>query len=468
MKITIDPITRIEGHAKITITLAEDNEVQDAKFHVTQYRGFEKLCQGRPFFEMPRLMARTCGICPVSHLIASSKACDQIMAVKVPQAGINLRKIINYAQTLQSHALSFFYLSSPDFIFGFDADPSVRNILGVAGKDRRFIEYGIELRKFGQQIIEKLGGKRIHPDFIVPGGVEKPIKRDDALWILEHIEAHLKKVMYGIDFFKGVIFKDEVENLGNFHTFHLAIGDGKSLEHYDGNIRVIDHKGDIVLDGIENERYKEVVGEKVEDFSYLKSPYLKAFGYPEGTYRVGPISRLNIAEKCGTNVADRELADYRSIAGRIANASFMNHYARLIEMIFAVEKIEELLNNEITYDDHVKAAAGVNSSEGIGISEAPRGTLIHHYRVDRNGLVEDANLIIATGHNNLAMNMGILQASKRYIKGDEVKEGFLNRIEGVIRCYDPCLSCSTHAIGKMPFKIEIYSHKGMKLREVVR
>lgn len=470
MKITIDPITRIEGHAKITIILGKDNEVQDAKFHVTQYRGFEKLCQGRPFFEMPRLMARTCGICPVSHLIASSKACDQIMAVKVPQAGVNIRKIINYAQILQSHALSFFYLSSPDFIFGFDADPSVRNILKVAEKDKSFIQYGIELRKFGQQIIEMLGEKRVHPNFIVPGGVEKPITKEDGDKILDNLDSQLHKIIYGLDFFKNVIseFKDEIKNMSNFDTFHLAIGDGELLEHYDGDIHVIDSKGGTVFKNIPKEQYKEVIGEKVEEFSYLKSPYLKAFGYPEGIYRVGPMSRLNIAKRCGTDVADRELSDYRKIDGVISNASFMNHYARLIEMIFSIEKIGELLQEEVTYDDHIKASAAVNASEGVGISEAPRGTLIHHYRVDKNGLVESANLIIATGHNNLAMNKGILQAAKRYIKGENVREGFLNRIEGVIRCYDPCLSCSTHALGKMPFKIEIYSNEGVKIREIIR
>ncbi|MEF3254744.1 MAG: Ni/Fe hydrogenase subunit alpha [Deferribacterales bacterium] len=470
MKISIDPVTRIEGHAKISIFLDENGDVRDAQFHVTQYRGFEKLCEGRPFTEMPRLMARTCGICPVSHLIAASKACDQIMAVRVPQAGINLRKMINFAQILQSHALSFFYLSAPDILFGFDADPALRNITGVAQQDKKLIQFGIELRKFGQQIIEKLGIKRVHPEYIIPGGVAYPINKEIANWIMENIDIHLEKVFYGISLFKSVIpnFKDEIEHLVNFDTYHMALYNESNLELYDGILRVVDSKGNLIFEEKAHYNYKNIIGEKVESFSYLKSPYLKSFGYPDGIYRVGPLSRLNIVKNIGTPLANKELSEYRKLLGDVCNAGFMNHYARLIEMIYCLEAIGKILKQDITYNVHVKAVASVNASEGVGISEAPIGTLIHHYQVDKNGLITNANLIIATGHNNLAMNRGVLQAAKRYVKKDDIKEGFLNRVEGLIRSFDPCLSCSTHAIGKIPFEIKVYDNNGIMIRKLIK
>lgn len=470
MKIIIDPITRIEGHAKVSIYLNEDGLPEDATFHVTQFRGFEKFCEGRPFAEMPKLMARTCGICPVSHLIAGAKACDEIMSVKVPQAAINIRKLINYAQILQSHALSFFYLSSPDFVFGFDADPIKRNIVGVAEKDPKLAMYGIELRKFGQEIIGHLGEKRVHPECIIPGGVNTTLDKGFAASVLEKTDQHIEKIMYGLNFFKDAIshFKDEITSFSNFDSYHLAIGNGKNLEYYDGSLRVIDAKGSIVIEDQPPSKYKEIIGEKVEEESYLKSPYLRAFGYKDGVYRVGPVSRLNIAERCGTPAAGLELGEYRRVSGRVVNAAFMNHYARLIEMIHCVEMIKVLLQEDVTYDDHLCATSGVNASEGVGISEAPRGTLIHHYKVDKNGLVKSANLIIATGHNNIAMNKGVLQVAKHFIRGSDIKEGILNRIEASIRCYDPCLSCSTHAMGKMPVRLTVYNASGEVVREISR
>jgi NAD-reducing hydrogenase large subunit len=470
MKITIDPVTRIEGHAKVSIYLDEDGSPKDATFHVTQFRGFEKFCEGRPFTEMPKLMARTCGICPVSHLIAAAKACDEIMSVKVPPAAISIRKLINYAQILQSHALSFFYLSSPDFVFGFDAEPEKRNIVGVAEKDPKLAIYGIELRKFGQQIIGHLGGKRVHPECIIPGGVSTTLDKGFAASVLEKTYQLIEKILYGLDFFKNAIshFKDEITSFSHFDSYHLAIGNGKNVEYYDGNLRVIDAGGSVVIENGPPSRYKEIIAEKVEDESYLKSPYLKVFGCENGVYRVGPVSRLNIAERCGTPVADLELEGYRKIAGRIANAAFMNHYARLIEMIHCAEMIKVLLQDDVSFDAHLCATSGVNASEGVGVSEAPRGTFIHHYKVDKNGLVKSANLIIATGHNNIAMNNGVLQVAKHFIRGTDIKEGILNRIEASIRCYDPCLSCSTHAMGKMPVRLTVYNANGEVVREISR
>lgn len=469
--IMIDPVTRIEGHSKITIQLDNQGAVTDAKFHVTQFRGFEKLCEGRPFTEMPALMARTCGICPVSHLLAAAKACDEILAVRIPEAAVKLRQVMNFAQIIQSHALSFFHLSSPDLVLGFDAPPETRHILGLASSHPEMAKDGIWLRKFGQQVIELLGGKRVHPSWIVPGGVNRPL--DPA--IREKIMAMLPEAMgiirRTLDWYKKTYAKysDEIEHFGNFPSLFMGLisGDGY-LEHYDGTLRVVDARRKIVDDGIKASEYQDYISEAVEPFSYLKSPYYKIMGYPEGIYRVGPLARLNVADRSGMPQTSVELFAFRKLSKGAVLSSFHYHYARLIEILYGVERMEQLLNEPDILSTQVRAHAGPNRSEGVGISEAPRGTLIHHYRVDDKGIVQWANLIIATGNNNLAMNQGILQAAKHYVRGDKISEGALNRVEAVIRCYDPCLSCSTHAIGQMPLRLQLIGPAGELLDEKVR
>ena len=460
-KILIEPLTRIEGHAKITIELNDDNSVIDAKMHVTQFRGFEKFCEGRPFEEMPSLMARTCGICPVSHLVSGSKAGDVILGVKPPKTGENLRRIMNLAQILQSHALSFFHLSSPDLLLGFDYDPKKRNIFELIEKEPELARAGVRLRGFGQHTIKLLSGKRIHPAWMVPGGVNRPLPIEHRDEILAGIPEARATAMKAIEIFKASLskYKDEAENLANFPTLFMGLVNSEgNLEHYDGKIRVMNSGGTIIADGLEPANYADYIGEKVEDFTFLKSPYYLPFGVERGAYRVGPLARLNIANKCGTPLADKELEIFRSY-GRVQNASFFYHYARLIEILYCTEKIEELLSDESILSDHIRAFAGVNNLEAVGMSEAPRGMLMHHYKVDKNGLVTWSNLIIATGHNNLAMNAGITQAAKKFVKADRLEEGMLNRVEAVIRCFDPCLSCSTHALGRMGMDVELIRNK---------
>jgi NAD-reducing hydrogenase large subunit len=469
--IVIDPVTRIEGHSKITIQLNDRGEVADAHFHVTQFRGFEKLCEGRPFSEMPALMARTCGICPVSHLVAAAKACDEILAVRIPEAAVKLRRIMNFAQIIQSHALSFFHLSSPDLVLGFDAPVGSRNILGLAASHPELAKDGIFLRKLGQQIIEMLGGRRVHPAWIVPGGVNKPLDPRIREDILARIPGGIEVIQRTLEWYKKayVQYAEEIEHFANFPSLFLALvsGDGY-LEHYDGTMRVVDSRRKIIDDGIKAPDYQEYLAEAVEPFSYLKSPYYKIMGYPEGIYRVGPLARLNVAERCGMPLAAFELFAFHKLSKGAVLSSFHYHYARLIEILYGLERIEQLLNEPDILSTNVRAHAGPNRSEGVGISEAPRGTLIHHYRVDENGLVRWANLIIATGHNNLAMNQGILQAAKKFVKGDKIPEGALNRVEAVIRCYDPCLSCSTHALGQMPLTLELRDATGRLRHQVSR
>jgi NAD-reducing hydrogenase large subunit len=467
-QITIEPVTRIEGHAKITLHLDDAGAVDEARFHVTQIRGFEKFCEGRPFSEMPSLMARICGICPVSHLIASAKACDMIMAVRIPEPAAQLRRLMNLAQIVQSHALSFFHLSSPDLLLGMDADPQQRNIFGVFQADPALARGGIRLRQFGQQIVERLGGKRIHPAWVVPGGVSQPLQPEQREAILATLPEALQIAQHTLSWFKQKLedYREEIRTFANFPSYFMGLvtADG-SLEHYDGWLRVVDARGNIVADRLEPTRYADYLGEAVEPWTYLKFPYYRPVGYPDGMHRVGPLARLNIIDRCGTAQADREWAEFRELQRGAVLSSFHYHYARLLEILYAIERIEQLLHEPDILSRHVRATAGVNSQEGIGVAEAPRGTLLHHYKVDEHGLIIWANLIIATGHNNLAMNRGLLQVARHFVNGVSLSEGVLNRVEAVIRAFDPCLSCSTHALGQMPIHIQLVAPDGAVVDE---
>ena len=468
--ILIDPVTRIEGHAKITLHLDDRGRVEDARFHVTQFRGFEKFCEGRPFSEMPALMARICGICPVSHLMASAKACDALLAVRIPPTADKLRRIFGLAQVVQSHALSFFYLSSPDLLLGMDTDPARSNIFGVLERKPEIARDGIRLRQFGQQIIERLGGKRIHPAWVVPGGVSEPLTEPNRDAILSGIPEALAIAERTLEWFKGIIegFREEVASFGTFPTLFLGIvkKDG-GLTFYDGGIRVVNSAGDVIANNLDPSEYPEYIGEKNESWSYLKSPYYTPKGYPDGIYRVGPLARMNVADRCGTPRADQELAEFHELQRTAVLSSFHYHHARLIEILYCVERMEQLLNDPEILSKHVRAVAGPNREEGVGCCEAPRGTLIHHYKIDEQGLIRWANMIIATGHNNMAMNRGILQVAKHFVRGEKLTSGMLNRVEALIRAYDPCLSCSTHAYGEMPLVAELYNPAG-ELVDVAR
>lgn len=469
--ITIDPVTRLEGHAKITLQLDARGEVESAHFHVTQLRGFEKFCEGRPYYEMPNLMARVCGICPVSHLLASAKACDAILAVRIPPTAGKLRRMLNLAQIIQSHALSFFYLSSPDLLLGMDANPSERNLFGVVRANPELGRGGVRLRQFGQQIIELLCGKRIHPGWVVPGGVNEPLSQEKRNKLLAMIPEALAITQKTLAWFKRSFesYREEIRSFANFPSLFMGlVTPDDRPAYYEGKIRFTDAAGNIVADKLDPANYAEFIEEAVEPFTYMKFPYYKPLGYPAGMYRVGPLARLNLVDRAGTPLADQEWIEFRSLERGAVLSSFHYHYARLIEILHAIEHIQNYLEDPDILSTHVRATASLNNSEGVGVSEAPRGTLIHHYRVDENGLITWANLVIATGHNNLAMNRGILQAARRFVRGEKLTEGMLNRVEAVIRTFDPCLSCSTHAIGHMPLVIRLVSPDGSLLDEVRR
>jgi NAD-reducing hydrogenase large subunit len=465
-KLVIHPVTRIEGHAKITIQLDDSGNVAGTQFHVTQVRGFEKFTEGRPFYEMPSITARICGICPVSHLLASVKACDAIMAVQIPEPAVMLRELLHCGQIVQSHALSFFHLSAPDILLGMDSDPAHRNIIGLIEKHPDLARDGIALRKFGQQVIERLAGERVHPSWTVPGGVNSPLAPEMREKIRSEMPIAKAITRRTLKHFKGILdqFAEEIEHFGTFPSLHAGLVDSRGrLQLYDGFVRFRDAEGNVAGD-IERPRdYQKFIGEASVPWSYLKAPYFKPLGYPQGIYRVGPLAWLNVADSCGTPEADAELQEFRDRFGRVAQSTFLFHYARLIETMYALERMETLLDDNAILDTHVRATAGVNALEGVGIAEAPRGILIHHYKVDDQGAIKWANLIIATGHNNLAIGRSIDQASRHFVKANKLQEGMLNRVSAVVRAYDPCLSCSTHAQGIVPMQIELVSPDGTVL-----
>jgi NAD-reducing hydrogenase large subunit len=468
-RITIDPVTRIEGHAKITIHVDDSGRVKGTEFHVTQVRGFEKFTEGRPYYEMPGITARICGICPISHLLASSKACDAIMAVRIHPAARQLRELIHCAQMVQSHALSFFYLSSPDFLLGMDSDIATRNVLGVIAAHPELARDGIELRKFGLQIIEGLGQERVHSSWIVPGGVGAPFSAHARDRILADLPAAKAIAERTIAFFKGALdsYKEEIEFFGSAPTMYAGLVDAAgNLQFYDGGLRFRKADGEIAADHIAAEDYANWIAEASLRESYLKAPYFKPQGFPDGVYRVGPLARLNVAPKCGFPKADAEFQEFHQRFGTPAHSAFLNHYARLVEILCALEKMEMLLNSPQILDKHVRATAGVNSLEGVGIVEAPRGLLIHHYKVNEEGAIVWANLIVATGHNNLAIGRSIQQVSEHFVDGSKLQEGMLNRVSAVVRAYDPCLSCSTHANGQLALRIQLRAPGGKLLDEI--
>jgi NAD-reducing hydrogenase large subunit len=467
--ITIHPVSRIEGHARISIQLDDDGHVARTQFHVTQLRGFEKLTEGRPYYEMPAITARICGICPVSHLLASVKACEAIMAVQVPEAAVKLRELLHCGQIVQSHALSFFYLSAPDLLLGMDCDPARRNVVGLLEDHPDALRDGIALRKFGQQLIERVATARVHPAWTVPGGVSAPLAPQAHADIRADVPAAHAIVRRTLDMWKVALdrFPQEVEAFGNHATLYAAlVGPDGGFRLYDGALRFVDAAGELLADQVRPLDYARHVGEAALGDSYLKAPYYRPLGYPDGIYRVGPLARLNAAARFGTPRADGELKEYHDRLGRTVQSAFHYHYARLLECLYALERIEALLDDPAILSTRIRATAGVNNLEGVGLLEAPRGLLVHHYKVDEGGAIVWANLVVATGHNNLAINKGVDQVARRFVDGRRLKEGMLNRVSALVRAYDPCLSCSTHAYGGVALQIDLRGPDGVLLDEL--
>jgi NAD-reducing hydrogenase large subunit len=470
-KIIIEPVTRIEGHAKVGVYLDDAGKVERAVFHVNEFRGFEKFCEGRMFFEMPQITERICGICPVSHHLASAKACDEIVGGNIPRPAKLLRELMHMGQFIQSHSMHVFELAGPDLLLGFDADPAIRNVVGVFMANPDLTVKAIKLRKFGQEIIATLGGRRVHPNFAVPGGVNKALEIAERDAILTQIDEMIGYVQEGVGVLKGWMAANQ-EDLAKFAVFSSnylgMVSRGDSVEFYDGAIRLVDTKRKEV-ERFDGRKYLDHIGERVESWSYLKFPYYKKLGWPDGTYRVGPLGRLNAAKKMATPLAQKEYQVFQALlGGKVIEGTLYYHYARIIEDIYALERARELLEDPEILSRDIQTMGQVINREGVGVIEAPRGTLWHHYWVDANGQLEKVNLIVATGNNNYAMSRAVDEVAKTYLNGKKITEGGLNRIEAAIRAYDPCLSCSTHAIGKMPLEVVVYDSGGSEIDRVTR
>ena len=470
-KIVIEPVTRIEGHAKVVVHLGDDNEVEHAYFHVNEFRGFEKFCEGRMFFEMPQITQRICGICPVSHHLVSVKACDQILGVEVPRPAQLLRELMHMGQTIQSHSMHFFELAGPDLLLGFDADPEIRNVGGLYAANPELVVKAIKLRKFGQSLIATLGDRRIHPNFAVPGGVNKALEADDRDALLSEVGTMISYVQEALGIIKNWAEQNRtlLDEFASFPSGYMGmVSPDDAVELYDGDLRHVGPDRQ-ELHRFDGRRYLEYIAEHVEPWSYLKFPYFRDAGWPDGVYRVGPLGRLNAARKMATPLAQQEYELFQQVCGgRVVEGTLYYHYARLVEDLYAVERARQILETPEVLSRDILCTGRVKNHEGVGVLEAPRGTLFHHYWVDDNGQLTKVNLIVATGNNNHAMSRAVEEVAKRYVHGPDIQEGALNRIEAAIRAYDPCLSCSTHALGQMPLELIVLDARGQELRRLTR
>lgn len=471
-KITIEPVTRIEGHAKITIHMKEDNQsVDHAYLHINEFRGFEKFCEGRMVFEMPLITPRICGICPVSHHLAAAKAGDAVLGAPPPRPASLLRELMHMGQIIQSHGMHFFELAGPDLLLGFDADPAIRNVVGLVQNAPEITVKAIQLRKYGQEIIRILGGRRVHPTFALPGGVNKALSASDRDLILAGLDQAIETTQLGISIMKDWAAKnmEDIQKFAVFPTGYFGlITEDNGLELYDGNLRLIGSDGD-QLERFPASNYLDFIGEHVENWSYLKFPFYKKMGWPDGVYRVGPLGRLNIIDKIDTPLANEEFKAYKQINGEkpIENTLYY-HYSRLIETLFAAERVKVLLDDPDILSNDILNTRHNFQGEGVGVIEAPRGTLLHHYWANENGQIQKLNLIVSTGHNNYAMSKAVDMVAKTYVKGPIIHEGLLNRVEAAVRAHDPCLSCSTHAVGQMPMIVDVVNAAGTTVQTLKR
>ena len=472
-KITIEPVTRVEGHGKVTILMDDKLNVTQTRLHIVEFRGFERFVQGRPYWEAPVLVQRLCGICPVSHHLAAVKAMDVVAGAGtgdgLTAVGEKMRRLMHYGQMFQSHSLHFFHLAAPDFIFGYDGDPATRNIIGIALTNPELAVQGVMMRKFGQEIIAATAGKKIHGTGAIPGGINKNLSIEERDSFLKgadplNIDKMIQWAQGALDFFKTYhkANKDFVDNFAIFPSSHLSLvrKDG-ALDLYHGVLRAVDKDGKKILDDVDYQEYDKYIAEEVKAWSYMKFPYLKSLGKEKGWYTVGPLARLNTADFIPTPLAQKEFEIYKAYTNGKPNCMSLHmHWARLIETLHSAEMIKELLlDKDLQNTDLV--TKGKRQSEGVGLIEAPRGTLFHHYRVNENDQITMANLIVSTTNNNEPMNRAVNCVANNMMTGQKnITEGMKNAVEVAIRAYDPCLSCATHAIGKMPLEISMVNEKG--------
>ncbi|MBS4098211.1 MAG: Ni/Fe hydrogenase subunit alpha [Sulfuricella sp.] len=470
-RVAIEPISRVEGHGKVTLLLDENNRVHQARFHIVEFRGFEKFIQGRPYWEVPVMVQRLCGICPVSHHLAASKAMDMIVGATLTPAAEKLRRLMHFGQILQSHALHFFHLASPDLLFGFDSDVATRNIVGVIAAYPEIAKKGVLLRKYGQEIIRMTAGKRVHGTGAIPGGVNKNLSRAERDTLLAEIDQMIAWSRDAVELIKKVYTErpDFHSGFGFYRSSFMSLvrADG-AMDLYHGGLRARDEHGQTIFDHVDYGHYWDYVHEEVRPWSYMKFPFIRSRGREEGWYRVGPLARVNNCDFIPTPLAEEERKTFTEFGGGSATqATLAYHWTRMIEMLHAAEGIQELLlDDDLSGTDLV--AKGERQLRGVGVIEAPRGTLIHHYRINEDEQIVRANLIVSTTHNNHAMNEAVRQVALQYLDGKELTEGLLNHIEVAIRAFDPCLSCATHALGKMPLEVELLDAEGVQIDRRLR
>jgi len=458
-RIIIEPLTRVEGHGKVSLLLDENNQIKQARLHIVEFRGFEKFIQGRPYWELPVLVQRLCGICPVSHHLAAAKACDQLVGgLPLTATAEKIRRLMHYGQTLQSHALHFFHLCSPDLLFGYDDEVRHRNIVGVIEDHPEIARQGILLRKYGQEVIRLTAGKRIHGTGAIPGGVNKSLSREEIAYLCKDIEEIISWAESAVALIKRILYEqlDYHLNFGRIDSNMLSLTreDG-GFDLYSGGLRARDKNGQSIFDQADATQYGKYFREGIKNWSYMKFPYIHALGAEQGWYRVGPLARVNNCDFFDTPRAEKERIEFKAIGnGKPVQSALAYHWARLIELLHCTEAIELLLRDpDLSGDDLLNR--GKMRNRGIGTLEAPRGMLFHDYEIDDDGLVSKANLIVSTTHNNQAINESIRQVANQYLSGRELTEPLLNQIEVAIRAYDPCLSCATHAMGKMPLQVSL-------------
>ncbi len=465
-RVVIDPVSRVEGHGKVTLLLDENNHVQQARLHIVEFRGFEKFIQGRPYWELPVLVQRLCGICPVSHHLAAAKAIDQLVGVdpnNLPTSATKLRKLLHFGQVLQSHALHFFHLSSPDLLFGFESDIQKRSIVAVLNDFPDIGLQGVKLRKYGQEVIRMVSGKRIHGTGAIAGGMNKALSKAERDYLLTDIDQIIAWAVSAVGLVKTVHRSNlpYYDHFGTIPSNYLSMvqPDG-ALELYHGDLRVKNANGETIFDHMDYCRYNDYIREEVRSWSYMKFPYLTALGKENGWYRVGPLARVNNCDYINTPIAERERVEFKAHSGEaMVHSTLAFHWARLIELLHCAESIQVLLHDSDVLR-HDEPAQGERRFEGIGVIEATRGTLFHHYQVDENDIVTKANLIVSTTSNNMGMNESVRQVAAEYLSGQTLTETLLNNLEVAIRAYDPCLSCATHAVGKMPLQLELINATG--------
>jgi len=463
--ITIAPVTRIEGHAKVTINLDDGGNVADTFVNVVELRGFEKFCIGRPVEELPRIVTSICGVCPWHHHLASAKANDAVFGVTPPPTGTKLRDLCQSIAFCSDKILHFFFLAGPDFIMGPDADYSVRNVIGIVQSNPDIGKKVVRARHLGTQMLGITSGKSIHPVTAVPGGFSKPLTEDERQKLIPMANEVLEFAKFAISFAKENIFPKYIEainTVGIIETGFLGtVTDDGTLNVYDGKARLM--KADGSYEEFEYSDYTEYISEHIEPWSYLKFPYAKKWGDfnmdlegPVGIYRTNALARINVCDKMATPLAQAELEEFREKFGRPAQPTLLYNYARLIELVYNAEHVVELLNDPEITSKETRVPVTPRASRGVGCVEAPRGTLIHDYETDENGLVTDVNLIVGTTHNNAPINMSVKQTAKALIKDGKYDQGILNTVEMAIRAYDPCLSCATHKLdGSVAVKLEI-------------